>query len=363
MNIIFCGGGTAGHITPAIAIAEAFKKKHQDVNIFFIGREEGKENELVKKAGFELCTIKIEGLSRSLNFKNLNVLKNAYKAKKRAKEIISEISPDLVIGTGGYVSWPVISAANAMGIKTVLHESNATPGLTTKLLLKKCDIFLCGTKNSKYKNSYYVGNPLRQNFKAIPQNEAKKIMGLSPDKKLIVSVGGSIGAFKLNNVCISLMKNYSLKNEKVFHLHSTGHRYFNELQISDPEICKGVFGCKIVPFINDMATALSAADIVISRCGAMTLAEIAFCSAASILIPSPNVTDNHQFKNAAYFEKRNAALLIEEKFLTENLLLDKVNLIMQNDKIREIMRNNAKKLASIDAAEKIANLLEDKLAL
>ncbi len=363
MNILFSGGGTAGHVNPALAIAEAFISKYPKAKIAFIGREGGKENELVYKEGFKVFTIAIEGLSRNLSIQNIRKVKDAFKAKKKAQDILSDFKPDIVVGTGGYVCWPVISAAKKLGIKTAIHESNASFGLTTRLLADKCDLLLLGTKTEKckYKNAIFTGNPLRKKFKSLPSVEAKKIMGIPPNKKLILSVGGSIGAKKLNEVCLSLMNTYSIPNDNIYHLHSIGYRYFEELKESSPNICHGTKGCKAVPFINDMSTALCAADVVISRCGAMTLSEIAFCGAASILIPSPNVTGNHQMKNALYFKEQGAAKIIEEKNLSENILNESIKELLENDSLREKMKKCAKKLSVPDSTEKILKVIENEL--
>ena len=213
MNVMFSGGGTAGHINPAIAIAGNFRKKYPDCNIGFIGRENGSENELVKKAKIQLFTIPISGLSRSLTFKNFSKIKEAFTARKLAADILKDFRADVVIGTGGYVCWPVISAAADLEIPAVIHESNAAFGLTTKLLAKKCDLLLLGTdtKKTKYKNSIYTGNPVRADFAAVTRNQARQKLKIPDGKLLILSVGGSIGAKKLNDVRVETMKKYSAK--------------------------------------------------------------------------------------------------------------------------------------------------------
>lgn len=363
MNILFTGGGTAGHTNPALAIAEGIKKKYPEANIGFIGRAHGRENDLIKEAGFELFTLKISGLSRTDLAKNFKIISEAVKAKKEASKIIKDFDADMVIGTGGYVCWPVIKSAKKLGIKTVIHESNTTLGLTTKLLMRDCNLFLVGNEITakKYRNAIFTGNPLRDRFKYVPKNEAKKIMGISPQKRLILSVGGSIGAKKLNEACLELMRNYSGISNDVCHLHSVGHRYYEELKKTDYDLCIGKKECKAVAFINNMPIAMQAADVIISRCGAMTLSEIAFCALPSILVPSPNVAANHQMKNAMPFEERGAAIIINEDKLDGKELEKNVKRIFSDSELIKKMQKSAKSLSFPDSTAKIIELIENEL--
>ena len=361
MNVLFAGGGTAGHINPAIAIAQEIIKRNKKSRIAFVGRNGGKENDLIKNAGFPMFLIEIQGLSRSNPVKNLKVVANALKSKKVAKDIITTFSPDVVVGTGGYVCWPVISAAHDLGIKTIIHESNTSLGLTTKFLMRKCDLLLLGfeNRNMRKKNVVISGIPLQENFIPTNKDSAKMHLGIPRDKSLIVSVGGSIGAKNINDCCIEVMKNYSQSDESVYHIHSTGHRYFDEIKKSEPDLCEGKDGCKILPYIKDMATMLSAADVVITRCGAVTLAEISFCQTPSILIPSPNVTGNHQKKNAELFERAGAGIMIEESDLSPILLYEKINSIIKDKGTIDKMRKNCKALSLSSPASKIADIIEE----
>ena len=360
MNVVFCGGGTAGHITPAIAIADALKEKHPDAVITFIGRDKGKENEIIKNAGYALKTIPIKGLSRSFTLKNLTAIKLALQSIVSAKKILKEIKCDIVIGTGGYVSWPVITAAHHLKIPSIVHESNAAIGLSTSLLSKKCKYLLLGSDiKTKYKNAIYTGNPIRKDFEIQSQNQFRKKLGIDLHKKLILSVGGSIGAKKLNDECIKIMKNYSVKEKNVAHVHICGSRYYDEISVYEKDLCKGYGNCRIIAFVSDMAGALSESDVVISRCGAMTLAEIAFTGAASILVPSPNVADNHQLKNARYFELNNAALLVtEDKIET---LFEKTKLLIEDDKTRKKLKINSKKLSKDNATSQCVQIIESTI--
>ncbi len=360
MKLLLCGGGTAGHINPAIAIAEELKSRDKNARFLFIGRRGGKENELIEKAGLEYKTIKIEGLSRSLSTDNIRRIIRALQARTEAEKIINDFSPDIVVGTGGYVCWPVITAAKRLGIRTAIHESNITPGVTTKLVAGKCDvIFLNHEKTSKYlggnKKVITVGNPLRSDFDKITKAEARRKLGIGNKELFILSFGGSIGAQRLNEVIFDVINNYSSKTEGVRHLHATGKRYYKDGEKSFYE--KGYRGCKIVPYISDMPLALRAADIVICRCGAMTLSEIGAVGVASILIPSPNVTGNHQYKNALHLASGGAADIIEEKDLSEKLLTDKIIALKSDENER---KNRAKKILTTfkpDAAKRIIDEL------
>lgn len=364
MKILFCGGGTSGHVTPAIAMAEEIQKRLPDTELMFVGRDGGYENSAVKRCGIPLKTIKIQGLKRAVTFENIKRLKLAMKAFGEAKEIISDFSPDVVVGTGGYVCWPVLRAAQKLKLPTVIHESNATPGLATRLLASKCDLVLLNYKKAldklrKVKNYSVVGNPLRSDFSVISRKQARKELGLSENEIYILSFGGSGGALKLNEVIISLMKKELTNAKGIKHIHATGKRYFENLK--HDKLALGVGGCRIVPFINDMPRQLGAADIVISRSGAITLSELSAVGACSILIPSPHVTDNHQYKNAKLFSDANACIMIEEQELTAELLAEKLRLLIKDREARyslsKKIKNFATPGASRDAADKILHIL------
>ena len=363
MKVIFCGGGTVGHLTPAISMAEIILKNEKDSKILFIGRYGGDENEIITKKGFELKTVKMLPFIRRVSLKNFKSATCLAKSVIEAKKIIKDFSPDAVIGTGGYVCWPVIRAAQKLNIPTLLHESNYLPGLATKLLATKCDKVMLHFKQSeehfkKKNNLVTVGNPLPEAFKNITREQARKRLGLSSNDFFILSVGGSIGAEKINQSIISLMNNYSTKKSNVKHLHATGKRYFEKIKSENSLLTKGYNGCKIIPFITDMPLYMKAADTVISRCGAMTLSEIAECETVPILIPSPNVTGNHQYKNAKIFTDGGAALMIDESELNDRTLLDAVRYLLTNKGIREKMKKELKKFKSEDTEITIFNLVK-----
>ena len=356
MKIVFCGGGTAGHITPALAIAQEVKKEYKDPKILFIGRNCGRENTLIEKEGYDLKTISIAGLQRKFTVKNLDVLKNTIRAYKRSKEILKEFNPDIVFGTGGYVCLPVIMAAKKIGIKTIIHESNAIAGLTTKLLSAKVDKVLLNfedAKNNLSKKATYaiVGNPINENFYKLKREEARRKLGLKEGDFFILSFGGSLGSSKMNDVIITVMKRLSIKENSITHLHATGERYYKS--IKEKNLTKENEKYKIVSFIEDISHKMPAADLVISRCGAMTISEICASGVASILIPSPNVTDNHQLQNAKLLEKAKAAFIIEEEKVSAEDL-EKLIITLKNNKFdRKNVAKNAKSLFLPNAAKLI----------
>ena len=358
MRILICGGGTAGHVTPGVAIAEHVRSSHPTASILFVGREGGAENSLITKSGFQMKTVKIKGFERRINFKNFKALLLSAASLKKAKEIIKEFSPDVVVGTGGYVTWPIIKAAQGLKIPTVIHESNACPGLVTKLLAKRCTRVLLNLSGSekefkKRENIRIVGNPVREDFIAANRDTSRKRLGISKKELLIASFGGSGGAERLNETVIEVMKNHSSKNKSIKHIHSCGRRYFPEIKEKHPELISGKEGCIIKPYIEDMATLISAADVVISRCGAMTIGEICAIGTAAILIPSPNVTNNHQYKNARLICDSNAAIMIEEKHLTPSSLTSVLNELEAMPKKRKEMADKIREFYVKNSSETI----------
>lgn len=356
MRVILCGGGTAGHVNPAVAIAEEIKKREPDSEILFIGREGGKENRAVEAAGFKLLCIKVSGLRRSLSPKNVVSIINVLRATAEAKRIIKGFSPEIVIGTGGYVCYPVLKAARALRVKTAIHESNAVAGMTTRLLSKGASKVLLNYKSCistlpRKDNTVVVGNPLRKEFGVIPRQKARSMLGIKNDEIFILSFGGSIGAMALNEACLSLMENYSVKNGRIRHIHAVGERYFDECKHED--LKRGKNGCRVVDYINDMPRLLSAADITVTRSGALTLSEISAAGAAAILIPSPNVTGDHQKKNAETLTKSGAAILLTEEGDLAEKLKGEVARLVENEKERKALSERIRGFCRKNASELI----------
>ncbi len=362
MKVLFCGGGTAGHITPSIALAEEILSEKSS-EVIFVGREGGAENKLITDLGYPLYTVSVSGFKRKLSLSNFKTLTKLVGAISESKKLIKELRPDVVVGTGGYVCLPVLMAARKLGIPTLLHESNATPGLTTRLLAKKCTRLILGSEDEyglyKLKNARIYGNPTRRAFGAQTKYQARKKLGLSMDKFFILSVGGSLGAETLNEYAITLMREYSSRTKNVVHIHATGMKHYEATLKAEPILCEGTPGCKILPYINDMPTYLCACDVIITRCGAMTLSEIAACSAIPILIPSPNVTANHQYKNAKRFEEAGAGILIEEKDLSNAALVSAVKRISSSPKLRDEIKRALRSLERPDTKSDIIKEIKE----
>ena len=320
MRFIISGGGTAGHINPAIAIADKIKETLPDAEILFVGGKNGMESRLVPLAGYPIWGTEVEGLKRKLTFSNIKVLLKTLRAVKASERMIEKFHPDAVIGTGGYVCFPVISAARRKGIYTALHESNAFPGLAVRRLKKRTDrIFVsfpeCIAKLGNPPGCILSGTPLKSGFEQTDREKAREKLGLNGHYRyLVVSFGGSLGAATVNKCALDVMGKITSVRSDVLHLHSCGKNaakeFYDEVRRRKFENCPNI---RISEYIYEMPTVLKAADAVICRSGATTLAEIAAAGVPAVLIPSPNVTGNHQYKNAEAFSKAGAAFLIDER--------------------------------------------------
>lgn len=360
MKYIFTGGGTAGHVNPAISMIEEIQRRERGAKILFIGRLGGRENRAVRERGIECREIEIRGIPRRISRESLSSLFLAIRARKAATEIIREFAPDVIVGTGGYVCWPVLSAAKAMKIPTALHESNIYPGLTARILSRRTDAIMINNESTadylkRKQGIYTVGNPLRSDFYTITRKDARRSLGLSESEILIVSFGGSIGAERINECVRALMKGYSEKRRGVYHVHAAGERYYSSLNPS--ELPRKDSGCRILPYIDNMPLYLWAADLVICRCGAITLSEIALVGAPSILIPSPNVTDNHQYKNGKPLSDAGAALMISENELTPESLLEKARMVCEDSALRKKLSCRIRKFAEPNSVKKCVDVI------
>ncbi len=356
MNVLICGGGTAGHVNPGVAIADALIKK--STSVAFVGRLGADEYRLIEERSIPLYRLKAQGLDRHSVIKSVKAVSTLAKSVFEAKKIIKSFSADVVVATGGYVCAPLVIGARLLRIPTVLHESNAYPGLTTRRLSSMCERVLlnfeeCGKYLSHKGNIRVVGNPLLFDFEKMTREDARRKLGMGKNDYFILSFGGSGGAQELNDTVIALMKSYSLKNPSIKHVHAVGKKYYARIEDVERELCRGARGCKILPYIENMPTLMNAADLVISRCGAMTLSEIAAVGVPSILIPSPNVADDHQLKNAKNFALDGCAMLIEESNLNLRTLLDGVRELHHNTKLSENMGNAVKKKYNENAVEDI----------
>lgn len=370
LKVLFAGGGTAGHVNPALAIAEIIKSNVSQVEIAFAGNPQKIESKLVPKAGYKFFPIQIEGFQRKINGENIkrNFRSAALLAKSgsTAKHIIKEFSPDLVIGTGGYVSGPIVRKAAKMGIKTAVHEQNAFAGVTNKLLSKVVDEVMMTVKEAeKYfpnaKHTTVTGLPVRGAFNNMSKEQAKKELGFDNDYVTVLSTGGSLGARTINEKVLALLKWYQDNGIKVNHIHSYGtyKGYADFVETAEKMGIKvnGNNSLIIKDYIN-MPVAMAAADLVISRCGAASLAELEAMGRASVLIPSPMVAENHQYHNGMVLHNACAGTVIEEKDLTEENFIQTVREYIENpDKLKQSSQNAAK-LHIKDVDERIFNALK-----
>lgn len=368
------GGGTGGHINPALAIASIIKERRPDAEFLFAGTPNGMEAKLIPKAGYAFAPIKISGFQRKITPKNLvrNARAAAYLSMSgiHAHKIIADFSPDLVIGTGGYVSYPILSKAAHMGIPTAIHEQNAFPGITNRLLSKHVDAVMLTVGEAAGRldpaaNYTVTGLPVRKGFSAgaISRSEAKKELGLD-DGICIFSFGGSLGAGAINNCAAALMKWEKDSGLPVNHIHAhgkMGHDTFlprlAELGIdpeSDPRLI-------VKEFIHNMDVCTAAADLIICRSGASTISELQAVGRASILIPSPNVTANHQFHNAMVLGRAGAAVVIEEKELTDELLTERVKEFIEHPQKLDALARRAAETYVSDTPDRIYAVIKGLL--
>ena len=355
MRILFAGGGTGGHINPALSIADYIKEKEDTFEALFIGTKRGLETKLVPAAGYDIEYIDIQGFDRKHLLRNIEVLKKLEKSKKRCRDIIREFKPDAVVCTGGYVSGPVAMAAHREGVPALIHEQNVYPGLTVKgsqnyvnYVAVSFPETIAYIKNSS--KCVLTGNPVRKEILNADYKKSREKLGLS-DKPFVLIFGGSLGAQKINENVVKILPKLIVDN-KIQLLFGTGERNFEEItnQLKDITLPPDI---KVVPYINNMPDAMAAADLVVSRSGAITVSEIAALGKASILIPSPNVVRNHQEQNARAFEEKGAAALICEADLSPDVLYNKICELADNKDAILKMEKNVKEMATPDALDKL----------
>jgi len=308
MRVLLAAGGSGGHINPALAMAQMIKKFDGKASIAFAGRPNSMEKEIFRGAGYPFYDIRIEGLQRKLSCRNLRSAFYALSAPSAAKKILKETRADLVIGTGGYVSYPFIKAAHALRIPSLLFEANATPGLCVRLCERAASRTLlqfeeCLSHMRYPSKARVIGAPLREEFYSVTRDEARSLLGIPKDIFFFLSFGGSLGAAEINRACLEAMDKLTGKRG-ILHIHATGNRYYEEIVKKRPA-CKE--NDHILPYIERMPLYMSAANLILCRAGAITLAEISRLGRAAILVPSPNVSGDHQRINAYAYQKKNAA--------------------------------------------------------
>lgn len=370
MNLIFTCGGTAGHINPAIAIANEMRRRDPNCKVLFIGAVRHMEEKLVPQAGYELRTLPGSGLSRKKSLaglkQNIHAVNCVLQAVSACKKIFREFQPDAVIGTGGYASFPALYAGSKMGIPTCVHESNAVPGVTTKMIANRASRVLVAFEESvKYydhpEKVEVVGMPVQEGFLYGDKKAAREKLGLG-DKPVVLSAFGSLGAKHMNEIMAELMCLEKEAGYPFHHIHATGGfgwEWMPELLRKDGLDLPHTSSIDMREYIYDMPVEMAAADIVISRSGAATCNEIAVSGTPSILIPSPNVTNNHQERNARVLSDKNAAVTIVEKDCTAQVLFDEIGRLLADPERRENMSKTLKTMARVDSTQRICDIVEE----
>ena len=355
MRVLVTGGGTGGHVNPALAIANTIKENIPDAEIAFVGTVRGLENELVPKAGYKLYHVDVRGIRRSLSLYNIRSLWLAAISPVKAKKVIKEFKPDLVVGTGGYVSWPILVAASRMNIPTAVHESNAVPGLAVRKLVPYVDRIFTNFAVSaeilgKSGKVMQVGCPMLGEFGNISREDARKELGIPLDSKYIVSFGGSLGAAAMNEMAIELMRDYVRINKNVIYTHATGGDHYETVKERfTSEGLDKYENIELLQYIYDMPLRMAAADIIISRAGAITISELARQGKAAILIPSPNVTDDQQTKNAKALANIGGACMIREPELLDGRICKSVASLLEDGDRRKAMEKAIAGFAPLDS--------------
>ena len=373
MNVIFTCGGTGGHINPAIAVANLIKERNPGCNILFIGAKGHMEEQLVPKAGYRLECLPGSGLSRGKNLaaikKNIKAVKCVFDAVGQCKKIIKDFKPDVIIGTGGYASFPALYAGSKLGIPTCVHEANAVPGLTTKMAANLAErVLVCFEESRKYykhpERVEVVGMPIRREFWETDRQKAREELGIG-DKPLLVSTFGSQGARAMNQMVAQLFALEQADNFPFHHIHAVGS--FGWEWMPDLVKEKGVDleNCPTIDmrqYIYDMPRVLAAADVVIGRAGSGTCNEIAAAGVPCILIPSPNVTNNHQEKNARVLEAGGGAVVLLEQECTAQRVYKEIKDLLNDSRRSSCMSENLRKMAVSDSADRICRIAENLAA-
>lgn len=373
MNVIFTCGGTGGHINPAIAIANVWKERHPDSRILFISGNDPMDKKLIPQAGYEMVSIPAYGLLRGKSWKeikwNARAIGKVLQGIRRCKKLYREFQPDIIVGTGGYTSFPPLWAGAAMKIPTCVHESNAMPGMTTRMISGKADkVLVCFQQSVRFykdrEKVEVVGMPVRREFVYTRREEARRELGLG-DQPVIVSTFGSQGAQVMNETMAELFR---LEKEAGFpfcHIHAVG-RFATDWM---PRLVKekGIdltrnTAIDMREYIYNMPTVMAAADVVISRAGASTCNEIAASGTPCILIPSPNVTDNHQEKNARALEEKGGAVVVLEKDCTAQVLMDQLQQLLSDPQRRQQMTGALHEMSVPDSAERVCDIMEQLAA-
>lgn len=360
MRILVTGGGTGGHIYPALAFIRYVQKIQPDSEFLYVGTHRGLENKIVPETGISFKTIKIQGFKRKLSFDNVKTVQLFLESIKRSKEILREFKPDIVIGTGGYVSGSVVYAATRMKIPTIVHEQNSVPGITNKFLSRFADrVGICFPDAAQYfpeNKTVLVGNPRAQEVVTSGKSEVLEQYGLLPEVPTVLIFGGSQGALKINQAVIQALPKFSQKEYQI--LYASGDRYYNEIS-ERFDIDKISRNLSLQPYIKNMTDVMANVDLLIGRAGATSIAELTALGLPAILIPSPYVTNDHQTKNAQSLVNAGAVNMIADADLTGETLVSAVDEIMGDSERRLAMAEASRKEGIPDAAERLWSLVNE----
>ncbi|GAY74068.1 undecaprenyldiphospho-muramoylpentapeptide beta-N-acetylglucosaminyltransferase [Lentilactobacillus kosonis] len=351
MRLIISGGGTGGHIYPALAVIEDLLQQEPDSEILYVGSERGLEGGIVKKQGIKFIPLEIQGFKRSLSIENFKTVSLFLKSVKKSKQIIRDFRPDVVIGTGGYVSGAVVYAAARMKVPTLIHEQNSVVGLTNKFLSRFVDKIGVGFEAAKgqfpAKKVEFVGNPRAQQVANMKSDFKWSSIGLSDDKRTVLIFGGSQGAPRINSAVVDTITKFSQRDYQVVFV--TGQKRYDGImqELTNIKVADNV---KVLPYIDNMPSVLPKVDLIVGRSGATSIAEITALGIPAILIPSPYVTADHQTKNTLSLVENDAALMIKEPELNGESLLKSIDHLMLDNQQREHMAEQSKKMGVVDSA-------------
>ncbi len=359
-KVLVSGGGTGGHIFPALSIANALKRRNPDTEILFVGAEDRMEMERVPAAGYKIVGLPVSGFDRKRLWRNVKVLFRLWKSMRLARKVLRDFQPDIAIGVGGYASGPMLKEVQKKGIPTLIQEQNSYAGVTNKLLAQKAGAICVAYEGMERffpaEKIVLTGNPVRANILncELTQAQAKEQLGFDPTRKLVLVVGGSLGARTINNSIAQSLDEILASNAQI--MWQTGKFYIQECA----QVAQGKNGVIATAFISDMNVAYRAADLVVSRAGAGTISELQLLGMPVILVPSPNVSEDHQRKNAQALVDKDAAVMILDAECCEKLASE-VNSLLANDTKRETLSQNIREMALIDADEKIVDKIYELL--
>lgn len=359
MKLIVCGGGTGGHIYPALAIADYFKTKDESTEVLYIGGKNGIENKIVPNYGYRFETIDIKGFQRKISLENMKRAFKSLLTMAKMRSIIKREKPDLVIGTGGYVCGPVVYMASLMKVKTAILEQNVFMGMTNKILAKKADFIFYGFEDSlkryDYKNAKVSGNPIRMKDFSMPKDEAREQLNFTQDERIILSVGGSGGFENLNDAIFDVARYCKESGFRLIHV--SGEHYFEQLKTQIKDLDYDKF--ELFAYIKDIAPYVCASDLVICSAGAGTISEVTFAAKPMIVLPKAYTAENHQEYNAKMIQANNAGFYIKEDELNSELLIEKIKEVFEKGDIT-LMSQNSKNLYKQNSCEVIYDTIMSK---